>query len=136
MSARPRLRRAPARTEIAGQPGEEDCQTWRNTVTALKVESVIDHVLANRHLRRATGCVRELRRARGAFALERPWQLAAREARLRSGLRVELRRWSDREALYEVFARRVYDPPRPVSPRRVLDLGANVGMFSLRATEL
>ncbi len=68
-----------------------------------------------------------------------------RAHRLRdSGMLVEQRYRDDRQVLYEVFVLRVYDPPsEPAAvlaairrPLNVVDLGANVGCFTLRALEL
>ncbi len=68
-----------------------------------------------------------------------------RAHRLRgSGMLVEQRYRDDRQVLYEIFALRIYDPPsEPAAvlaaigrPLNVVDLGANVGCFTLRAFEL
>jgi FkbM family methyltransferase len=86
---------------------------------------------------RATACVRP--RARFATA-----QLSRRTRRyqLPSGRDVLVRhRTRDLAILVEVFgAHRIYEPPEPVralleSPLRVIDLGANIGLFSLWALD-
>jgi len=46
---------------------------------------------------------------------------------------MELRGLRDREILAEIFSRDCYRPPRPIHPKRVLDLGANIGLFSAYA---
>ncbi|MBW8172850.1 hypothetical protein K0651_07305 [Ornithinimicrobium sp. Arc0846-15] len=58
-----------------------------------------------------------------------------------TGVPVMVRNGVDTEALYELFSRGEYQPPAPFADRlsqakvhRVLDVGANVGMFSAWAT--
>jgi FkbM family methyltransferase len=51
------------------------------------------------------------------------------------GLDIALRHDRDREILAEIFSRHCYRPPMPVMARRVLDLGANIGLFSAYALE-
>lgn len=57
--------------------------------------------------------------------------------RTKSGMPVALQHGHDAEALFELFVRGEYEPPTPLAARlgpeqvgEVLDIGANVGMFS------
>ncbi|HXM40083.1 MAG TPA: FkbM family methyltransferase [Bryobacteraceae bacterium] len=71
------------------------------------------------------------------------WRTLRPTVRLSSGIVVTLKSDSDWEIANEIFLQRDYDEaideallrPESVEPVRVLDLGANVGFFSLRCIE-
>lgn len=84
--------------------------------------------------------------ARAAKLMKRPGRFIAAQAtrrtykhELATGQTVALRhRTRDPEILVEIYHREIYEPPPPLSgrldgPLRVIDLGANIGLFSLWA---
>ena len=102
-------------------------------------------VLLHPRVRRVLAGLLSVRFLSAAFVTTHPVRLLAREAfrrgrvesyRLRgSGMPVSLQHGRDLEALFEIFVRGEYDPPaslagRLAAPDVVLDIGANVGMFS------
>lgn len=99
---------------------------------------MIDRLARSPRLRHLAGKTRGMRRYTALRLVERPWRLRyADSVRLKGGGIVPLPQGtSPLEGLHELFVRKVYDPPRPLSPRRVLDLGGNVGLFALRASLL
>lgn len=86
-----------------------------------------------------------------AFHTTTPWQFLAGEVanrgetrtyRTRSGMPVSLQHGRDAEALFELFVRGEYVPPDHLAGRlsvgrtsRIIDVGANVGMFSAWAAQ-
>lgn len=60
-------------------------------------------------------------------------RLRAASARRGLDFEPELRNDRDKEILAEIFSRRCYAPRLPITATRVLDLGANIGLFSAYA---
>ena len=57
------------------------------------------------------------------------------EIALKDGKRFVIRSWSSGFIFWEIFVDRVYDVMKQ-TPRRVIDIGANTGLFVLRAKQL
>lgn len=109
-------------------------------------------VLLRPGVRRRLAALLALRFALAARRTTTPWALLREEYLRRrghvghyairaTGVPVVLQHGRDLEALFEIFERGEYDPPvaladrlDPARVRRVLDVGANVGMFSAWAT--
>lgn len=103
-------------------------------------------VLLHPPVRRRVAAVLALRFLVAAWVTTAPWAVLSGEVvrrgttvtyRLRDGGRVSLQHGRDLEALYEIFVRGEYEPPGPLTQRlapdrvrRIVDVGANVGMFA------
>ncbi|MFL6176135.1 MAG: FkbM family methyltransferase [Ornithinibacter sp.] len=104
-------------------------------------------VLLSPRVRRVLASVLALRFLTAAWATTRPFAVLSGELLARgqirtyriraTGVPVALQHGRDLEALFELFSRGEYDPPDPLRDRlgpdavtTVLDVGANVGMFS------
>ena len=109
-------------------------------------------VLLHPAVRRRVAALLALRFAVAARRTTTPWRLLLHEYLLRrgrvetyrirtTGVAVTMQHGRDLEALFELFERGEYEPPGALADRltdakvhRILDIGANVGMFSAWAT--
>jgi FkbM family methyltransferase len=117
-----------------------------NTIRRVGSSRGIRKVALNPRVRRAGAAVLGARFLVSAIQLDTPGRFLINEAfkrgeielyRLRQGMPLALQHGRDAEALFELFTRGEYEPPAVLASRfttekvrRVVDVGANVGMFS------
>lgn len=117
-----------------------------NLLRRIASAPMIRRVVLRPRVRRALARVLMLRFLRAAFVTTSPLRVLTGEAFRRgqvemftvaaTGERVALQHGRDLEALYELFVKGEYEPPRGLQARfgprldLVVDVGANVGMFS------